>query len=516
MSADKLTMVAWIGITDVKCAQGYLHPEDIDPENVPEGIGPLRTLIEGIDGLKELILLSTAGTEKFVPLMEEWIRLCPKVPKLKVIDTHIVDPSDYVEVYATSLKVFDKFWKADKRSSYIFHLSPGTPTTTAVFLYLTHVKFPGGRVYSTVAPKYLKEGQSGVREVKLPFMFPINAVNTYSEGSLAEERQLKDLYAYAEYKTVNIMLLGEPGVGKSELARKIHNDCRQNKEEKLVEVDCAELAGGDDNMFRSALFGYERGAYTGATDSNEGYLGALEKNGGTLFFDEIAELPLKQQSILLKLLQNRKYLRLGARDKTPREMRNVRFICATNQDIESMVREGRFRSDLYYRLNTYAVRLKPLRSLIKESSDILSIKVKDQIDLICSREPNLNEAWKVSSDAMLLMENYTWPGNLRELYHVMLLACISAKRAGRREILPEDIKDRLYDPLSVKNSDNYSSDNLALPAKIGEITDSITYRYLNKALEQEKHNMKKACKLVGMSYDSARNFMNRMKKESTD
>ena len=113
MSADKLTMVAWIGITDVKCAQGYLHPEDIDPENVPEGIGPLRTLIEGIDGLKELILLSTAGTEKFVPLMEEWISLCPKVPKLKVIDTHIVDPSDYVEVYATSLKVFDKFWKAD-------------------------------------------------------------------------------------------------------------------------------------------------------------------------------------------------------------------------------------------------------------------------------------------------------------------------------------------------------------------------------------------------------------------
>ncbi len=215
----------------------------------------------------------------------------------------------------------------------------------------------------------------------------------------------------AAASAATILLLGESGTGKSLLARSLHRNSTR-REKAFVTVACPSLSR---ELLESELFGHVRGAFTGAVGETWGKVKAAE--GGTLFLDEIGELPLEIQPKLLRLLQEREYERVG--DSKPRRA-DVRVIAATNRRLEDLVKEGKFREDLYYRLNVITIELPPLR---QRTLDIPFL-AQQHLKMFSRQSPRPIKDF--TSAAMAAIQRYPWPGNLRELRNVIERAVILA------------------------------------------------------------------------------------------
>ncbi len=207
----------------------------------------------------------------------------------------------------------------------------------------------------------------------------------------------------------NILILGESGTGKGELARAIHGWSKRAKKNRVT-INCPSLTA---ELMESELFGHTRGAFTGASESTQGRIS--QADGGSLFLDEIGDFPLPLQPKLLRFIQDKEYERVG--DPVTRQA-NVRIIAATNLDLDTMVREGRFREDLLYRLNVITLTLPALRD---RSEDILPLAEGFLAHFV-------NEygrpARAFSDAASSMLQHYNWPGNIRELRNVIERACI--------------------------------------------------------------------------------------------
>lgn len=224
-------------------------------------------------------------------------------------------------------------------------------------------------------------------------------------------QKLFDTALKAAGSAATILLLGESGTGKSILARALHRNSPQ-RNNAFVTVACPSLSR---ELLESELFGHVRGAFTGAVGETWGKVKAAE--GGTLFLDEIGELPLEIQPKLLRLLQEREYERVG--DSKPRKA-NVRVIAATNRRLEDLVKEGKFREDLYYRLNVITVELPPLR---QRALDLSSL-AQEHLRIFAQQSPRPVKGFTPA--AMTAMQRYPWPGNLRELRNVIERSVILA------------------------------------------------------------------------------------------
>ncbi|MDP3679016.1 MAG: sigma-54 dependent transcriptional regulator, partial [Methylotenera sp.] len=199
-----------------------------------------------------------------------------------------------------------------------------------------------------------------------------------------------------------VLIGGETGSGKDVAARLLHLSCA-NSDKPFVHIDCASLPA---ELIESELFGHEKGAFTGAVGTRPGLIEAAED--GTLFLDEIGELPLALQAKLLNVLERRVVRRLGS---TKERLVPARFVAATNRDLHEMSQNGRFRQDLYYRLNVMSITMPPLR---ERSGDMLLLA--KHFAAQTSRRYGLASA-TFTPDAINMMQNYTWPGNVRELKH---------------------------------------------------------------------------------------------------
>jgi two-component system NtrC family response regulator len=200
------------------------------------------------------------------------------------------------------------------------------------------------------------------------------------------------------------MLLGESGVGKELFARYIHeNSKRANR--PFIAINMASIP---ETLLESELFGYEKGAFTDATSSKEGQFELA--NGGTIFLDEIADMPYPLQAKILRVIQEREIRRLGSKKLMSID---VRIVSATNLDIEKAVLNGKFRKDLYYRLNTVPIHIPPLR---ERRDEILEIAEKS-LDDFCKKYQFENKSFSESAKNRLL--NYSWHGNIRELISVV-------------------------------------------------------------------------------------------------
>lgn len=227
-------------------------------------------------------------------------------------------------------------------------------------------------------------------------------------NSPSMKRLLKVALSAAE-SDASILLLGESGTGKSVLAREIHQRSGRSSA-AFVTVSCPSLS---QQLLESELFGHAKGAFTGATKDTWGKVAAAE--GGTLFLDEIGELPIESQSRLLRLLQEREYERVG---ETESRRANVRVIAATNRNLKDAVEQGRFRADLYYRLNVISVLLPPLRARIDDLNHLVETHLA-----IFSQATGKNVK-RISEAGMKELRDYDWPGNLRELRNVLERAVI--------------------------------------------------------------------------------------------
>lgn len=268
-----------------------------------------------------------------------------------------------------------------------------------------------------------------------------------------------------------VLIRGPSGAGKELVARALHfNSPRRDK--TLVTVNCATL---QDNLLESELFGHEKGAFTGADKAKPGLFEVAE--GGTLFIDEVAEMPAGLQAKFLRVLENGHYRRVGG---TAEHIADVRIVAATNRPLEEDQKTGRFRSDLYYRLNVITVNLPPLKERREDIPLLIDhlLKVRQ-----AGRTP-----FTVGPEAMAILMSYDWPGNIRELANVLERAQILAEGSV---ITPDDLPENLCAGTSVPRP-------AAIPASPFDL-EAMERRHIQDVLEKMKGNKLQAAKALGIS-----------------
>ena len=231
---------------------------------------------------------------------------------------------------------------------------------------------------------------------------------------------------------LSVLLTGESGTGKEVFPQVIHNFSTR-KHGQYIAVNCGAIPEG---TIDSELFGHEKGAFTGATDSRKGYFEVAD--GGTIFLDEVAELPLSTQVRLLRVLEAGEFIRVGS---SKVQKTNVRVIAASNVDVTATIDNGKFREDLFYRLNTVPIAIPPLRD---RGEDILLLFRKFASDFAEKyRMPSI----RLNKDAQNLLLNYSWPGNVRQLKNITEQISIIE---SEREINAENLKNYLPDYQGIK------------------------------------------------------------------
>ena len=224
---------------------------------------------------------------------------------------------------------------------------------------------------------------------------------------------------------ISVLINGESGTGKETIPQIIHQNSKR-KHNNYIAVNCGAIPEG---TVDSELFGHEKGSFTGANESRKGYFEAADN--GTIFLDEIAELPLASQARLLRVLENGEYIKVGS---SKAQKTNVRILAATNENMFELVKKGKFREDLYYRLNTISISLPPLR---ERGDDILLLFKKFAADFA---ENYKADPVELNSEAIEVLNNYHWPGNIRQLKNFVAQLSIIEKN---REIDADSLKYHL-------------------------------------------------------------------------
>jgi two-component system NtrC family response regulator len=276
-----------------------------------------------------------------------------------------------------------------------------------------------------------------------------------------------------------VLLLGESGTGKEVLARGLH-EASARRNERFVAINCAAIP---ENLLESELFGYEKGAFTGAGKTTPGKIETAHR--GTLMLDEIGDLPMPLQAKLLRFLQERVIERVGGRQEIPVD---VRIVGATHQDLKTLTQQGRFREDLYYRLAEIVVSIPPLRERTGDAALLAHALVKR-----FAGEQNRGSLL-LREDALRLIESHTWPGNVRELENCIKRAVIMADGGA---ITADDIGLEL----------NESTEEPSLDLR--QIRDEAERRAIIAALGRSNGNVVKAAELLGVSRPTLYDLMHR-------
>jgi DNA-binding NtrC family response regulator len=295
-------------------------------------------------------------------------------------------------------------------------------------------------------------------------------MRSYHAGNMiGKSEKMREVYKLihkvADSETT-VLILGESGTGKELVAEAIHQQS-ERVSAAFIAVNCAAVP---ETLLESELFGYEKGAFTGATGRKSGFFEMADK--GTLFLDEIGDMPLGIQAKLLRVLQNKEIIRIGGREKVSID---ARVICATNQNLDEMVRQGKFRSDLYYRINVFPIQLPPLRERKEDIPELIEYFLRQY------------ENKSVTSDVKKMFIEYDWPGNIRELQNVLERAAIIADKTIDSKDLPADIG---FNPPD--------SDAFDIPDQ-GINLDNVEKHFILRALEKSNGNKTMAAKLLGIT-----------------
>jgi len=311
-------------------------------------------------------------------------------------------------------------------------------------------------------------------------------------GLMGKSDQIKKLVQLVEKvapTTFTVLIEGESGTGKELVARAIH-DLSVAKEGPFVAVDCGAIP---ETLIESELFGYMKGAFTGAHTNKPGQFELA--NGGTLFLDEVGNLPYPAQQKLLRAMQERCIQRLGAKNAQPIQ---VRIIAATNQSPENDVEAGRFRSDLYFRLKEFSITVPPLRER-KEDIPYLVIKFMDEVEGELKKK-----CAGISKKALSALFAYPWPGNVRELRNVIRQAVLLCEENGpinperlmlTTELMPGPTKT---DPAASLNL--FYNGKKSLKEQVKSFTNALEKRIIKEVLTETKGNKSRVSRKLGIDY----------------
>jgi two-component system, NtrC family, response regulator AtoC len=321
---------------------------------------------------------------------------------------------------------------------------------------------------------------------------PANEENE-DEEAIVHDPEMRRVYEMATRfakSDISILVLGETGVGKDVLSRNIHRRSLR-KDHPFVRINCAALA---ENLLESELFGHERGAFTGAAHAKEGLLESANK--GTVLFDEIGEMPLSTQVKLLNVLETSEMTRVGA--TRPIKI-DVRFIGATNRDLEEEVRKGRFRKDLFFRINAVTLRIAPLR---ERPGDIEALARRFLTD-VCKRL-NIPQP-ELSGPALTQLRSHSWPGNVRELKHAMERAPLLC---GTGPIEPEHLAPTETGRIKMYSEDEERTELWAGNLDFRPTVSAEERERVIEALRSCRGNQTQAAELLGISRRTLVNRLN--------
>lgn len=337
-------------------------------------------------------------------------------------------------------------------------------------LHIHHT--PNGEEYVNVEMWPIRDPESGELSYFIEQIFPVGDMITVDPNSSSKLvgvslpfRQMLDMVQRVAPSQATVLLLGETGTGKDVVAQMIHSlDDRHDR--PFVPVECTGLP---ESLFESELFGYVKGAFTGANTNKTGLVEAAE--GGTLFLDEVGEIPLQDQVKLLRLLETRRYRRVGSSDWVNADFR---LVCATNRDLRAMVEAGTFRADLFYRLSVFEIVLPPLRQRSGDVGLLIERMLSD-----------LGETKKsFSSEAVAALNRYRFPGNVRELRNIVERAILLC---DDQHILPRHLPAYVVDDGTDK-----------LETKIRSLTE-VEHDYLRHTVAQWRGDRKQLAAKLGLS-----------------
>lgn len=293
-------------------------------------------------------------------------------------------------------------------------------------------------------------------------------------------RKLDQVLRAVAPKDVAITLIGESGTGKEVLARRAH-ELSERRQSPFIPINCAAIP---ESLFESELFGHERGAFTGANERARGKVEAAEH--GTLFLDEIGEMPLTMQSKLLRFLENRRFMRVGGSVKIEAD---IRLIFATLRPLRDEVAAGRFRADLFYRIQGITLNVPALRDRRADIAPLLGQFMAQLSARHGTRQPRLTR------QAKALLLRYDWPGNVRELKNVVETLCLLRDgRQARVADLPDTVQEQIVD--SSRGATTTSGD---LVLSLDDGLDAMLAQIIEAALEAESGNKARAAARLKVS-----------------
>jgi transcriptional regulator with PAS, ATPase and Fis domain len=301
-----------------------------------------------------------------------------------------------------------------------------------------------------------------------------------------------DLIGQIAHTATTVLIEGETGTGKEQVARAVHEASRA-RPGPLVAVTCAACP---EQLLESELFGHEKGAFTSAVSQRKGRFELA--HGGTLFLDEVGDIPAAMQSKLLRVLQERQFERVGG---TQNIAVDVRVVAATNRCLRQMVRDGTFREDLYYRLNVVKIDLPPLRDR-PEDIPLLAVHFTEKYS-----RPN-RPPKTLSPECMELLLRYRWPGNIRQLENAVERACVTSRG---NLVEPEDLP-----PEVVRPAERRARTRIDWTRPLLEVTARIERRYIREALKRSGGNIVRCAELCGLSRRAITNKLAKYRIDRSD
>jgi len=312
-------------------------------------------------------------------------------------------------------------------------------------------------------------------------------------GVSSSMRDIYDLIMQIAPTKTNILIEGESGTGKELVAKSIHANSNR-KDNSLITVNCGAVP---ENLLESELFGHIKGAFTGAIANKQGLFELA--NGGTIFLDEIGEMPIQLQVKILRVIQEKEFRRVG---DIKASLTDIRIIAATNKDLEEAIKQGSFREDLYYRLNVIQIKLPPLRERKDDIPSLASSFLKKYNNEIGK------DIKHISSEALELLLHYEFPGNIRELENIIERAVALEKNDV---ILPESLPAKVRKP-----SEMIPCIGMEIPTNglnMEGVMDEMEKGLLMQALQMSEGGKTKAARLLNLSF---RSFRYRLKKYKLD
>jgi transcriptional regulator with PAS, ATPase and Fis domain len=481
----------------------------VDQEEQP---GPILSLLS-TRSFNQIYLFNTPSTQSVTEETKGAITTLYPNTRVEILDINLDDPTDYREILKGLRKHIQQIQEALSSATFFVAVASGTPQMHACWVLLTAAGEIPARILHVRPPYFVTKERPLVSEIDLTsrefptVRFALGTMPAIEESEIAVESAIEQLGIVGDHPEMRralevgamlapsqspVLVFGETGTGKELFSRFIHRMSGRPRD-TFVAVNCAAIP---EDLVESLLFGHRKGAFTGAIIDHLGKFDAADK--GTLFLDELGELPLPAQAKLLRILQDGLVEPIGA---TKPHKIDVRVIGASNRDLRKLVRQGKFREDLFYRLNVGEVKLPPLR---ERRSDIpkLTLQILDRIN------GSLRRPKRLTPEALSRLQAHSWPGNVRDLENVIERSV----RLCRRDVLEADDLlvtepvtcadplDALPDPYEGFSLDGFLS--------------SARKQLILRALEASEGNQSKAGRMLGISPQAVHKFLQQSKQHN--